>query len=309
VRVIRKHCRADLAVLSVKALVIGYGSIGKRHADILKGLGCEVAVVSHHKPDAYKNIPFALKHWRPEYAVVASKTADHYDDMWGLLSNGYEGRLLVEKPLLARPVGSFSGLSPAVGYNLRFHPVIQALKARLEGATIYQAHFHVGQWLPDWRPNRDYRDCDVSGVLRDLSHELDLLLWLCGDVTTLYGLAGKLTGLDINHEDCASILCETERCAQALISMNYVERIPRRQIVMVTDEGTLFCDLIQGTITDGDWTEQYNVARDDTYRDMHVAMLKGKGAENLCSLADGLKVVNLISLIESARNAPYERAA
>ena len=197
----------------------------------------------------------------------------------------------------------------AVGYNLRFHPVIQALKKRLDGATIYQAHFHVGQWLPDWRPNRDYRDCDVSGVLRDLSHELDLLLWLCGNVTTLYGLAGKLTGLDINHEDCASILCATERCPQALISMNYIERIPRRQIVMVTDEGTLLCDLIQGTITDGDWTEQYNVSRDDTYRDMHIAMLKGVGAENLCSLAEGLKVVNLISLIESARNAPYERAA
>jgi predicted dehydrogenase len=298
----------------LKALVIGYGSIGKRHADILKGLGCEVAVVSGHLKSAYRDIGEALCDFRPDYAVVASRTWQHHGHVTDLRTAAHPphgGRILVEKPVFDQPHRLFDWMVEhvRVGYNLRFHPVIQALKKRIDGATIYQAHFHVGQWLPDWRPNRDYRDCDVSGVLRDLSHELDLLLWLCGNVTTLYGLAGKLTGLDINHEDCASILCETERCAQALVQMNYVERHPRRQIVMVTDEGTLLCDLIQGTITDGDWTEQYNVARDDTYRDMHVAMLKGKGAENLCSLADGLKVVNLISLIESARNAPYERAA
>jgi predicted dehydrogenase len=284
----------------LKALVIGYGSIGKRHADILKGLGCEVAVRSKHLGQSAEPGDWF------DYAVVASRTQDHAFD---LVHYARANKVLVEKPLFAQPNTIEWMRDIKVGYNLRFHPVIQALKKRIEGATIYQAHFHVGQWLPDWRPNRDYRDCDVSGVLRDLSHELDLLLWLCGNVTTLYGLTGKLTGLDINHEDCASILCATERCPQALVQMNYIERIPRRQIVMVTDEGTLLCDLIQGTITDGDWTEQYNVARDDTYRDMHVAMLKGVGAENLCSLADGLKVVNLISLIESARNAPYERAA
>ena len=299
----------------MKALIIGYGSIGKRHADILKGLGCEVAVVSRHKSGAYRNLADAFDAVRPEYAVVASPTKDHGRHILELWVEMCGGRLLIEKPLLDAPrhlpvpnlVKMFHSL--AVGYNLRFHPIIQALKKRLEGVTIYQAHFHVGQWLPDWRPGRDYRDCDVSGVLRDLSHELDLLLWLCGDVTTLYGLRGKLTGLDIQHEDCASILCATERCPQAQVSMNYIERNPRRQIVMVTDEGTLFCDLIDGTITDGNWTEEFNVARDDTYRDMHIAMLKGDGAENLCSLEDGLKVVNLIALIESARNSPYERAA
>ena len=286
----------------MKALVIGYGSIGKRHADILKGLGCEVHVRSKHakldEPAGYY-----------DYAVIASRTAAHENDLFSTSAN----RILVEKPLFNNPSNikfdAFESARTFVGYNLRFHPIIQALKKRLDGVTIYQAHFHVGQWLPDWRPGRDYRDCDVSGVLRDLSHEIDLLLWLCGDVTTLYGLRGKLTGLDIQHEDCASILCATERCPQVQVSMNYIERIPRRQIAMVTDEGTLFCDLIDGTITDGNWTEEYNVARDDTYRDMHIAMLRGEGAENLCSLQDGLKVVNLIALIESARNSPYERAA
>ena len=297
----------------MKALVIGYGSIGKRHADILRGLGCQVTVASKHYKGGYATVQEALRD-QPDYVVVASKTSDHIRDVTPLAiaSIARPMRLLVEKPVCSEPahLPPLPTLDPfAVGYNLRFHPVIQALKKRLEGVTIYQAHFHVGQWLPDWRPNRDYRDCDVSGVLRDLSHELDLLLWLCGDVTTLYGLRGKLTGLDIQHEDCASILCATERCPQAQVSMNYIERNPRRQIVMVTDEGTLFCDLIDGTITDGNWTEEYNVARDDTYRDMHIAMLRGEGAENLCSLQDGLKVVNLIALIESARNSPYERAA
>lgn len=47
----------------MKCLVVGYGSIGKRHADILHQLGCEVNLVTTQEINefvCYRNIKDAL---------------------------------------------------------------------------------------------------------------------------------------------------------------------------------------------------------------------------------------------------------
>ena len=298
----------------MRCLVIGYGSAGQRHARILKALGHEVAVVSRRGGQQYTDIFAALADYRPDYAVVASKTGDHSQDMMQL--HGGVSHVLVEKPVFNEP-HVFScpfSFEVAVGYNLRFHPVVRALRERIADRELYTAQFHVGQWLPDWRPGRDYRATDVNGVLRDLSHELDLMLWLCGWPTKLQALCGKATGLDIDCEDNAMVICQTERCPSTAVSANYIDRAPRRWIHINYDGGSLEADLIGNTLTEigpGDQrtTEQFHVDKDDTYIAMHRAMIEGVDADLLCSLDEGLRVVNLIALIESCKDVHYERAA
>ena len=275
----------------LKTLVIGYGSAGKRHVRILKALGCEVSVSSvHARMSAVK------MHY--DYAVIASRTSDH--GYW--LSEVHASAVLVEKPVFGMPQEKIVlGLRRTmVGYNLRFHPVIRELRRRIQNRKIYQAHFHVGQWLPDWRPDRDYRKTDINGVLRDLSHELDLMTWLCGRPTILGAVGGKLSDLDIGEDDCASFLAVCERVPQVLVSLNYLDKPPRRFIAMTTSDGTLLADLIGNTLKDGLETISFNVGSDDTYRDMHIAMMTGKDADLLCSLDEGVELVNLAALIESA---------
>ena len=46
----------------------------------------------------------------------------------------------------------------AVGYNLRFHPVMVALADAVAGSDCLTMQAYCGQWLPDWRPGTDYRE-------------------------------------------------------------------------------------------------------------------------------------------------------
>ena len=85
----------------MKTLVVGYGSIGSRHARLLTSLGCEVAVVSSRDidhPVRYRTLADALS-WKPDYVVIANRTSQHYQTLKELAASGFTGTVLVEKPL------------------------------------------------------------------------------------------------------------------------------------------------------------------------------------------------------------------
>lgn len=86
----------------MNVLVIGYGSIGARHARILAELGCRTAVVSRREVDfpvTYRGLAEALVAEQPDYVVVACETNQHHDALLSLASLGYRESVLVEKPL------------------------------------------------------------------------------------------------------------------------------------------------------------------------------------------------------------------
>ena len=174
-----------------RALVIGYGSIGQRHARILANLGLSTAVVSRRQVDAetvFSGIAEGVEEFKPDYVIVASRTNEHAGDIETLAATGFSGVVLVEKPLFmtmgSMPANQFARCH--VAYNLRFHPLMQALRRHLGGRAVYAAHCHAGSSLPTWRPGTDYRTGysaikdQGGGVIRDLSHELDYVLWLLG---------------------------------------------------------------------------------------------------------------------------------
>src|SRR5687767_10222466 len=116
----------------MKALVIGYGSIGQRHARLLAEMGCQVAVASRRAIEFtphYIELRKALAEWQPAYVVVADRTSEHHQTLKVLASQGFHGRVLVEKPLFDRllplPANSFS--VQVVVYNLRCHPLLLRL--------------------------------------------------------------------------------------------------------------------------------------------------------------------------------------
>src|SRR3990167_4066877 len=130
----------------MKCLIIGFGSAGQRHARILKEMGHEVAVVSGRGLKAgadrwYASVPLAMDAFEPDYAIIASATSHHHGDMKRAVQWGWNRRLLIEKPLFhecAQPPMN-SGLLEqcAVGYNLRFHPVVRELRDRIMGRELY----------------------------------------------------------------------------------------------------------------------------------------------------------------------------
>ena len=295
----------------MKALVIGYGSIGRRHARVLAELGCQVAVVSRRavefKP-CYADLAKALNDWQPAYVVVAARTSEHHQTLALLAEQGFQGRVLVEKPLFDRPLPlpehSFS--VTAVAYNLRCHPLLRRLSEFLsKERRLVAAHVYVGSHLSQWRPGTDYRESysarrqEGGGVLRDLSHELDYAGWLFGPWQRLTALGGHLSSLEIDSDDAYSLLMETERCKVVSIHLNYLDRTLRREILVHTDLHTVHVDLIGNVFELDGARETQTVERDATYRAEHEAMLQRNG-EGLCSLSEAVETLATIEAAERA---------
>jgi predicted dehydrogenase len=144
-----------------------------------------------------------------------------------------------------------------VGYNLRFNPGIRILKRLLEegvAGRILWARAEVTQYLPDWRPWQDYRDGYTAnralggGIILDASHEIDYILWLLGPARELTCMAGQVSGLEVNVEDCATILIRLRSGAQADVHMDFAQRTASRSCVLAGDRARLEWEYAQNQV-------------------------------------------------------------
>ena len=294
---------------SVKVAVVGAGSIGQRHQRLLQELGHEVVVVSKSSKSAkYKSLTDALAQENFEYVVLASPTSQHFADLRVLIEKNFVGSVLVEKPIFDRS----EKLKPnrfkflAVGYNLRFHPAIIWLQETLpQLGAVSSVNFYVGQYLPTWRPDSDYRTSSSAktdsggGVLRDLSHELDLVQYIFGDWKKITAIGGKFSDLEIETDDTFSILLQTDRCSAVSVQMNYSDRLRQRLITVNGNNGTIQIDLVSNSATFNNSQKSFDVHPDSTYISQHNAVIHNQDL-SICSLADALKVVATIEAVEKS---------
>jgi CMP-N,N'-diacetyllegionaminic acid synthase len=300
--------------LAFTALVIGYGSIGSRHAVILASMSLvdEVYVLSSQEHIPYKTIRSMkeIKDIDPDYIVIASNTSNHFEELCYLENNFQDKVVLVEKPLFQQCHDlSIQNNSVWVGYNLRFHPLIQLIKKKTYGKKLWHIQVFCGSYLPEWRPARDYRDTSSAknesggGVLLDLSHELDYVQWMIGKVVPEYVVLDKVSDLDIETDDLLVLAGRTEEEVTVQITLNYFTRQPVRQIIIDGEGISIVGDLIAGSAKvteDGNkldyaWPE---LSQDFTYQSEHEALLSG-GFDNVCSYQEGQELMCLIDLFQS----------
>lgn len=291
-----------------KFLVIGQGSIGQRHARLLSDRGA-VSSVSAEAPGAYRSITAALEAEQFTHAVVANVTSRHGEAVDELARSGFTGSVLIEKPLcndltdLEAIRTSLENISSAVvGYNLRFHPVVRAMAAAISGKHVFEARLSVGQRLSDWRPGTDYKSSSSAriasggGVLRDLSHELDMALHLFGPWKRLVSLGGNFGLLGIETDEAWSVIMEMRNGAMLTISLNYFDRPAHRSITATTADETLRADLIANCLNRDGSSESFSVERDDTYRALHDDFVGNGG--RACTIDEAREVMSLIDAIE-----------
>ncbi|MDB9702528.1 gfo/Idh/MocA family oxidoreductase [Rhodospirillales bacterium] len=297
----------------MKSLIVGYGSIGHRHADVLGKMGHNVAILSRRKidhPQRFTTLDQALAEFMPEYVVIASRTIEHRDDIKQLSSLGFSGILMVEKPVYDTGSetihGDFARIK--VAFNLRFHPALQRFREIIGTRDVHAATAYVGSYLPDWRPETDYRQSYSAdqhrggGVLRDLSHELDYLTWIFGPWRVLTALGGHFSKLDIDSDDVFSVLYETEQIPSISLNINYLDTTTRREVIALTASGTVRLDMVAGTIEADGKIETFAVERNDTYIGQHKAMIDADD-DIICDVSEGLDVMRMITAIENAANS------
>jgi len=300
-----------------RAVVIGAGSIGMRHLRVLEEMGLSCALVSRRAADlhgltvpVFADAERAVWEWEPSYIVVANETTRHRSALEQLVRADFAGWVLVEKPLSDQPFDSiehgFADLR--VGYQLRFHPAVMAARERLGNSRILAVDAYVGQHLADWRPGRaigataSASASTGGGVLRDLSHELDLVLLLAGGwrrVAATGGSSGTL-GPDVDSDDRWAIVLELEGGAIATIHLNALDHVGQRRLTIVADDTTCALDLVAGTLEEAGQAAglciEGGVDRDEVITGMHRAVLTGD--EAACSSEAALEVVRLIAAIE-----------
>ena len=258
----------------MKSLVIGTGGIARRHMENLRTvfpngeIGC-VSVTGRNleRTDVNANVCFSNLEkgifWGPELAIIASPATHHLDQAKKLVENKIP--VLIEKPLCAQisdNIDEIKFLSEnhqfvEIGYNLRFLSSSIKMKEILTEQIIGKIlHIQVdtGQFLPSWRPEKNYRETVSAqkslggGVLLELSHELDYLNWLFGDFKSVFCSLRTTNELDVDVEDMADLLLSSSEGLQINVHLDFLRKKANRICRIIGTEGTLLWDLIADEI-------------------------------------------------------------
>ncbi len=282
-------------------LVVGTGSIAKRHLNNLLTLfpdgviGCISASgrkIAEDELDErvqrYGSFSEAIAE-TPKFAIVASPASLHLEHTKALLEAGIH--VLIEKPLSdssqkcaeAKELLISNDSKLAVSYNLRFMPSAQKVHEFLKSGRMGRIHavlIDVGQYLPDWRPHSDYRR-NVSaqrqlggGVLLELSHELDYLLWLLGPIESVYCLLGRSGTLDIDVEDQVDAALRSQHGVAITLHMDFLQRSPSRTCKIVGEHGNLLWDLMRNSVSWSTSSAEPVTIFDDPHYDRNAMYLR-----------------------------------
>jgi predicted dehydrogenase len=325
---------------STKFLIAGLGSIGRRHFRNLLALGeKDIVLLRSHRatlPDGelagypvVTDIHEALKNHKPDAVIVANPTALHLDVAIPAAEAGCH--ILLEKPVsdsldrldVLQKAAEKSGSKILVGFQFRYHPTLNKARELIQQGALGQiltVHAHWGEYVPQWHPWEDYRQSYAAradlggGVLRTLTHPLDYLRYLIGEVDSLWSFNGHLSPLDLDVEDVAEVGLRFEGGAIGGVHLNYVQRPPRHTLEIVGTDGTLRWDNSDGILhfykmpaAFGTWSDNPPAPVVETFsppegfernhlfvaQTRHFAETASGKSEPRCTLADGAMALRL----------------
>lgn len=294
---------------NLNVLVIGYGSIGKKHCKILKSFTNNINVFSKQNIKNFKKISSLkkIKELNPDYIIIASKTNTHFFYINFIEKNFENKKVLIEKPIFEKYKNiKLSKNKYFVGYNLRFHPVLIFLKKFIKKKKINLVNVNNFSYLPSWRKNINYKKSNSAtkncgGVLLELSHEIDYVTWIFGKFKPLYSFNKKISNLKILADDTLLLVGKNLKNSIINISMNFFSRINKREIVIESNNFTCKADILSNEVK-----IIYNNKRKihkfsnfnikDTYFKQHLAILSGS-KNYLCNVKDALNIMKTIKAI------------
>jgi predicted dehydrogenase len=267
--------------------------------------------------------------FQPDIAVISGAASSRMEISTLLATSGTH--LLIEKPIS----NSMEGVSNlvticqdkksvlAVGYNLRFNESLITFRDHINSQIIGKLlliNCEVGQYLPSWRENIDYRETVSAnrklggGVLLELSHEIDYLSWIFGKIAWVRATVMQQSNLEIDVEDSAFLTLGIENASNANLvanlSLDFIRQDRRRNCVVVGENGTLKWDGLNHEVSilkkdERIWTTLFKseTSVKDTYLSEWKDFLACINSGNLprCSGKEGLNALQVIeSALESA---------
>jgi predicted dehydrogenase len=270
----------------MNVLIIGLGSIAQKHIKAIRELYSNVTVFalrSTKNVDEQKGIIniFCLEGLNKlniDFVIISNPTVAHSDTIKKLIP--FNIPLFIEKPLFSELNNdelikeiSHKNITTYVACNLRFLGCLRFTKDYLINKRINEVNIYCGSYLPDWRPDRDYKTTysankDLGGGVHiDLIHEIDYTYWLFGRPIEVSKIFSNKSSLGINAYDYANYNLSFDEFNVSII-LNYFRRDPKRTLEIVLDEQTIFVDLLKNCVyRDGDIIFESKKTIIDTYKD------------------------------------------
>jgi predicted dehydrogenase len=276
----------------MRVLFVGLGGIGQRHLRNLRLiLGSEVQVSAYRvrglsttvndRLEIESGVNFEEKYGvkvhrqldealavPPDAVFICNPTRMHIPVALAAAKAG--AALFIEKPLsdsldgveALRELVAARGLVTLVAYQLRFHPLLRGLKAIVTDDSFGRpvaVRADVAEYLPSFHPYEDYRQLYASrqalggGVVVSQIHEFDYLFSLFGLPARIFAVGGRLSRLEIDVEDVASVLMEYDggggRRFPVHLHQDYLQKPPSRTCMVLGEGGKVMIDFHALTLT------------------------------------------------------------
>lgn len=252
----------------MKVLIVGLGSIAKKHIDALKIFKIDIKIYALRsnlytaiEEDVVNIYDLDEVNVKFDFAIISNPTHLHYQFIKRLAKRGIP--LFIEKPVIhsldnAEELVALIEDKKVVTYvacNLRFHPCLTFLKNKIntESLRINELNVYCGSYLPDWRPGKNFKEIYSAnasmggGVHLDLFHELDYTTWIFGFPNKSSAVLRTVSSLNIDSYDYANYSLQYDAFTANII-LNYYRRKPKREIEIVFEKETWLVDLIKNQI-------------------------------------------------------------
>lgn len=322
-------------------LVLGVGSIGRRHAKNLHQLGCQVSCMDIRRDrleEAAKEVPVIHQFTRLDEAlshaasftgvVVCSPPNVHIEQSQAALELGLP--VLLEEPA-STDVASCGRLhlllqqggKLLLSYPYRWWTPVRQLKTLISAGAVglpRHARFVISAHLANWHPRErnpvfmDKQDFGSGAILKE-SHFIDLMVWFFGMPERIFARIGQISGLEINSDDVVDIVASYADQFLVTVHLDLFGRPHEKHIVVTGDQGTLQClfapDVLRlGRTSESRWeTEFFSIEQNDMFLGVareFINILSGNIVDQTCTLEDGVKTLKVVEACKESQRTRSE---
>ena len=257
--------------MTLKILVVGLGSMGKRRIRNLVKLGYRDILgfdtqkfrrnesSRKYKIKTVKNIDDALK-CNPKVMIISTPPDLHLkyanlainnniDFFMELNHSSSHVKQIINKMKRRKIIAASS-------CTMRYHPIVLELEKLLNKkkiGKILQIHHYNGQNLKTWHPWEDYKKFFVSkketgGAKELVPFELNWLIYLFSKIESVSANVEKISDLDVDIDDIYQIHAKFKNGIVGNLIFDVVSNPSFRETKLIGSKGVILCDFKEGII-------------------------------------------------------------
>lgn len=288
--------------MDYRIIVVGLGSIGKRHARLLAGRDdmtvelCEpnetilrAACEELGELTSYDSYDAALAS-KPDMVVIATPHTVHADQTVAALDA--QIHVLCEKPMSDSVEGAQRMVDAAarssavlnIGFMLHFHPALRRIKELIDSGRLGQimhVHARVGTYITLVNSLSRYQSRLEGALLLDYAHQPDVLHWWLGHTPRgAYVAGGKAGSMELqSNPNFLAITLDFDEPMIATTHLNYAQMPQRHEYEVVGDKAWALFNVDEGVLRIGTRSDQsiveetFGQQRDEMYIAEHQAFV------------------------------------